>query len=95
MAGALDRPLLGGSRGRATGSGGCLRGTGMTTGGEEGGWGAYMWAEDHVLCLGSSWREAVGGDRGICRTLREGGGVAPGCTGEKAEAREVESCESC
>lgn len=36
----------------------------------------------------------VGGDRGICLTFREGR-VPPGCTGEKAEAREVESCENC
>lgn len=95
LAGALGPqvgPLFRGGRGRATGRAGCLTGTAITTGADVAGNGAYMWAEDQVACLGSSW--AVGGERGICLTLR-GGGATPGCTGEKAEAREVESWESC
>lgn len=89
LEGALG-PLFRGGRGRATGRPGCL--TAITTGGDAAGKGAYMWAEDQVACLRSCWD--VGGERGICLMLR-GGGTTPCCTGEKAEAREVDSWESC
>lgn len=95
LAGALEPPagpLFRGGKGRATGRAGCLTGTAIITGGDAVGNGAYMCVEDHVACLGSWW--VVGGERGICLALR-GEGVIPGCTGEKAEAREVESWESC
>lgn len=81
----------------------------MTGGEADGGAWAYIccsWEADQVPCLGGSmlsccwscwwwwwrWRAAVGGDRGIWRAWRPMV-VTPVCTGEKAEAREVESWE--
>lgn len=87
----------------------CFTGMAIITGGEEEGfiW-VYIcckWEADQVPCFGGSMmscccscccrrrcRAAVGGDRGIWRTCRPWV-FTPAWTGEKAEAREVESWE--
>ena len=53
------------------------------------GWGWRMGSGCCCCCWGGMWRMA-GGERGIWRTLRPWV-VTAGCTGMKAETREVES----